>query len=76
MHIGILALITYGFGLKAAIFSVMQGAVAIFMLETVNYIEHYGLLRKKDEYGIYESVNIRHSWNAPQAFTNYLLFKL
>ena len=33
-------------------------------LEVVNYIEHYGLLRKKDENGIYESINKMHSWNS------------
>ena len=43
LHVLIFSLITMGFGYKAAVFSVMQAAVAIFMLETVNYIEHYGL---------------------------------
>ena len=46
------------------------------MIETTNYIEHYGLLRKKDAQGIYEPVDIRHSWNAPQVVTNHMLFKL
>lgn len=46
------------------------------MIETVNYVEHYGLLREKDADGNYEPVNIKHSWNAPQVITNYMLFKL
>jgi len=46
------------------------------MIEAVDYIEHYGLLRKKDADGVYEPVDIMHSWNAPQALTNYLFFKL
>jgi alkane 1-monooxygenase len=47
------------------------------MIEMVNYVEHYGLLRKKDPVtGEYEPVSIRHSWNAPQVITNYMLFKL
>lgn len=33
--------------------------------EAVNYIEHYGLERKKDKNGNYESISIMHSWNAP-----------
>jgi len=33
-------------------------------LETINYIEHYGLKRKQDKNGIYESINILHSWNS------------
>jgi len=48
----------------------------IIYFETVNYIEHYGLLRKKDANGNYESVKVVHSWNAPQVASNYLLFKL
>ena len=35
----------------------------IMFLETVNYIEHYGLERQKDENGIYESITKMHSWN-------------
>jgi alkane 1-monooxygenase len=35
------------------------------MIEIVNYVEHYGLKREKDENGVYEAVSVRHSWNAP-----------
>ena len=65
LHVSILGLISKAFGPRAAVFSLLQSAVAVFMLETVNYIEHYGLLRRKDADGTYEPVNIRHSWNAP-----------
>ena len=43
----------------------------MFWLETVNYLEHYGLRRRKDENGIYESVGYVHSWScvaSPFAF--------
>jgi alkane 1-monooxygenase len=48
------------------------------MFESVNYLEHYGLSRKllPEAENIYESVGMKHSWNAPQVMTNYLLFKL
>lgn len=36
----------------------------VIYLETINYIQHYGLLRKKDEDGVYESINHLHSWNS------------
>lgn len=49
---------------------------SIFYLEAINYIEHYGLLRKKQDNGHYEKVTIKHSWNAAHRFSNYLLFKL
>lgn len=70
------ALIYCRFGLQATIFFLVQALLSIFYLETINYIEHYGLLRKQLKSGRYEKVSIRHSWNAPHRITNYLLFKL
>jgi alkane 1-monooxygenase len=48
----------------------------IIEFETVNYVEHYGLLRKVLADGNYERVDLKHSWNAPQAITNLIFFKL
>ena len=70
------SLVYVGFGPKATLFFVAQALLSIFFLEVINYIEHYGLRRKKLEDGTYEKVTIRHSWNAPHRFTNYILFKL
>jgi len=53
-----------------------QSVVAVLLLEVVNYIEHYGLTRNKNEKGNYERVNITHSWNANHLVTNWLLFHL
>jgi len=54
-----------------------QGMFSAFLLEVVNYIEHFGLMRKFDEKtGTYEPVDPRHSWNAPNKFSNTVLFKL
>ena len=50
--------------------------VAILQLEQINYIEHYGLLRRKKDNGKYEPVAPRHSWNAAHKATNYLLINL
>ena len=59
------AILSYLFGAKVALiqFSLAYSSVAI--LETINYLEHYGLRRKKLEDGTYENVSILHSWNAP-----------
>lgn len=46
------------------------------LLETVNYIEHYGLERQVQENGQYERVLPIHSWNANQPLGRYLLFEL
>lgn len=70
------AFIYWVFNLKTMLFFLAQGILSVFFLETINYIEHYGLLRKRLVDGSYEKVTIRHSWNAPYLFTNYLLFKL
>jgi len=48
----------------------------VAILEVINYMEHYGLLRRKDKNGIYESINIKHSWNASQLISNYASFKV
>lgn len=50
--------------------------IGILLLEVINYIEHYGLRRKEISPGVYEKVNIYHSWNTPHRLSNYLLFKL
>lgn len=69
-------LIYYVFNLRGLLLSFVFGAGAIFMLEVINYVEHYGLRRKQLPDGTYEKVTIRHSWNAPHRMSNYLLFKL
>ncbi|MEL6642495.1 MAG: alkane 1-monooxygenase [Pseudomonadota bacterium] len=53
-----------------------QGLVAIWQLELVNYVEHYGLTRKHLGDGRYEPVAPRHSWNANHRATNWLLINL
>ncbi len=54
----------------------MQAGVAIWQLELVNYVEHYGLTRKHLGDGKYEHVQPRHSWNAAQKASNRLLINL
>lgn len=48
----------------------------ILLLETINYIEHYGLLRKKISKTAYERVQHSHSWNSDHLLGRYLLFEL
>jgi alkane 1-monooxygenase len=54
----------------------VQAGVAIWQLELVNYIEHYGLTRKHLGAGKYEHVQPRHSWNAAHKASNWLLINL
>ena len=54
----------------------LQAGVAIWQLELVNYVEHYGLTRKYLGDGKYEHVRPQHSWNAAHRATNWLLINL
>lgn len=53
-----------------------QALVAIWQLELVNYVEHYGLTRRHLGNGKYEPTLPHHSWNATQFATNRLLINL
>ncbi|MHC8497146.1 MAG: fatty acid desaturase [Actinomycetes bacterium] len=57
----------------------LQAFIGITLLEAVNYLEHYGLLRQKVMHGDrerYERVEPRHSWNSNNIATNVLLYHL
>jgi len=55
---------------------VVQAFVAVWQLELVNYVEHYGLTRRHLGAGKYEHVQPRHSWNAEYKASNWLLLNL
>lgn len=63
-------------GLSGLMLFLIQAGVAIWQLELVNYIEHYGLTRKHLGEGKYEHVQPRHSWNAAHRASNWLLINL
>lgn len=50
--------------------------VGILLLETVNYLEHYGLQRKEIRPGVYEPVKPCHSWNSNHFVGRILLYEL
>ncbi len=54
----------------------IQAFVAIWQLELVNFVEHYGLTRRHLGEGKYEHVQPRHSWNSTQRASNWLLINL
>ena len=53
-----------------------QAGIAVWQLELVNYIEHYGLTRRHLGDGRYERTLPRHSWNASHTASNWLLINL
>lgn len=71
-----LSLIFFFFGKTVLIYFIISAIIGITLLETVNYIEHYGLLRKKNEQERYERVKRNHSWNSDHQVGQVLLFNL
>lgn len=61
---------------QVPIFFVVQSILAFSLLEIVNYIEHYGIVRKEIAPGKYERVNPMHSWNSNHRLSNFFLFQL
>jgi alkane 1-monooxygenase len=55
-----------------------QSAVAIAILEIINYVEHYGLQRKKDKAKpwVYAAVAPEDSWDSANRVSNWLLINL
>ncbi|AKC41549.1 alkane 1-monooxygenase [Mycolicibacterium phlei] len=71
------------FGVTIAIFGtavipylIIQAIYGFTFLETVNYLEHYGLLRQKAAGGRYERCTPKHSWNSDHLVTNIFLYHL
>ena len=64
------------FGPVVLPFLALQAVVGFSVLEAVNYLEHYGLLRQRTAAGRYEGVDPRHSWNSDRLVTNVFLFQL
>ncbi len=58
------------------IFFFAQSFLAFSLLEIVNYIEHYGIVRKEVSPGKFERVNPMHSWNSNHRLSNFFLFQL
>ena len=63
-------------GPQALGFTIGQSAVAVVIVELGNYVEHYGLIRRRMADGRYEPVSLQHSWNANHRLTNWLAFNL
>ena len=64
------------FGPALIPFIVIQAVFGILLLETTNYLEHYGLLRQTTASGRYERCTPEHSWNSDHLMTNLFLFHL
>ncbi len=64
------------FGWIMVPFLFVHTVFAWWQLTSANYVQHYGLLRQRNEHGQYERCEPRHSWNSNHIFSNAVLFHL
>jgi alkane 1-monooxygenase len=76
LQVGFIVLAFLLGGVAGILLFVFQAFIAIWQLELVNYVEHYGLTRKHLGDGKYEHVQPRHSWNAAHKASNWMLINL
>lgn len=64
------------FGPALIPFVIVSAVYGFAFLESVNYLEHYGLMRQKNSSGRYERCTPQHSWNSDHLVTNLFLYHL
>ncbi|WP_030661636.1 alkane 1-monooxygenase [Streptomyces cellulosae] len=70
------AALTAAFGPQVLPYLAAQAVIGFCLLEVVNYLEHYGLLRQKTPSGRYERCTPQHSWNSDDIASNVFLYHL
>lgn len=76
IQLATLVVIYIFFGMKMLFIFIAAAVIGILLLETVNYIEHYGLRRKQLANGRYERAMPCHSWNSDHKMGRLMLFEL
>ena len=76
IQITYLILIYFFFGILSFAIVFLAGIVGFLLLETINYIEHYGLKRNLLPSGRYERVSEKHSWNSNHILGRIMLYEL
>ncbi|KAA1432742.1 alkane 1-monooxygenase [Mycolicibacter arupensis] len=64
------------FGVALVPYVLINAIYGSSLLESVNYLEHYGLVRQKQASGRYERCTPQHSWNSDHMVTNLFLYHL
>jgi alkane 1-monooxygenase len=76
MTVVLFAALAVVFGPVVLPYLLLQAVLGFCLLEVVNYLEHYGLLRQHREDGRYERTRPEHSWNSNNVASNVLLYHL
>ncbi|HZZ87087.1 MAG TPA: alkane 1-monooxygenase [Caulobacteraceae bacterium] len=61
---------------RALAFFLAQAVLAILLLESFNYVAHYGLIRRRRPDGRLEPLSPKHSWNSVRRMNNASLFNM
>ncbi|MEY4987852.1 MAG: hypothetical protein RL567_1631 [Bacteroidota bacterium] len=73
---GLLFGIYWIWGIATLGYFLISAMIGILLLEAVNYIEHYGLIRPLNANNRYGRVQPEHSWNSNHLLGRVLLFEL
>ncbi|MFE1784336.1 alkane 1-monooxygenase [Streptomyces sp. NPDC059506] len=76
MSAALFGALAVAFGPGVLPYLAVQAVIGFCLLEVVNYLEHYGLLRQKGATGRYERCTPRHSWNSDDIASNVFLYHL
>jgi len=76
IQLAFLGVIFYFYGFMVVLIVMATALVSVLLLESINYIEHYGLRRKKLANGRYERVQAIHSWNSNHELGRIMLYEL
>jgi alkane 1-monooxygenase len=76
VQIAFVLLICLMFGWQIMLYYLIAAITGILLLETVNYIEHYGLQRKQIAENKFERAMPQHSWNSNHVIGRVMLFEL
>lgn len=76
LQVAFCLLLGYMFGIVFVGYFLLVSFLSFSLLEMVNYLEHYGLVREKHANGRYEKVSHHHSWNSDHVVSRMFLFEL
>jgi len=76
IQLAYLFIIFFFFGMIGLYAAIAMAIGSFLILETINYVEHYGLVRQKLSNGKYERVTKRHSWNSNHILGRIFLYEL
>lgn len=75
LSVAFVAVFCFVFGWIVIPYLIYQAVYAILLLEGVNYMQHYGLLRKQEN-GRYEKCGPQHSWDSNHLIVSLYIYQL